>query len=50
MATYPQFSTYREIQDIKQMYDEIASWGNRLTDSLQIRDDLENSKLFRRNN
>ena len=44
MATYPQFSTYREIQDIKQMYDEIASWGNRLTDSLQIRDDLENSR------
>ena len=41
---YPQFSTYTEIQDIKQMYDEIASWGNRLTDSLQIRDDLENSR------
>ena len=44
MATYPQFSTYRNIQDIKEMYNEIAGWGNRLTASLQIRDDLENSR------
>ena len=44
MATYPQFSTYRNIKDIKEMYDEIGSWGNRLTASLQIRDDLENSR------
>ena len=39
MASYPQFTIYRQIQDVNQMYDEIVSWGNRLTSELEIRDD-----------
>jgi len=39
MASYPQFTVYRQIQDVNQMYDEIVSWGNRLTSELEIRDD-----------
>jgi hypothetical protein len=39
MASYPQFTVYRQIQDVNQMYDEIVSWGNRLTSELELRDD-----------
>lgn len=39
MPSYPQFTIYRQIQDVNQMYDEIVSWGNRLTSELEIRDD-----------
>jgi|TARA_R100000231_G_C5286848_1_gene153354 hypothetical protein len=39
MATYPQFTTYSDIQDINEMYGEIVSWGNRLTSELEIRDE-----------
>lgn len=38
MATYPQFTVYRQIQDVNEMYGEIVSWGNRLTSELEIRD------------
>mgnify|MGYP003109775000 CR=1 FL=1 len=41
MATYPQFTVYRNIKDINEMYEEIASWSNRLTALLQTRDDIE---------
>lgn len=39
MASYPQFTTYRQIQDINEMYNDIVSWGNRLTSELEIRDE-----------
>jgi len=39
MASYPQFTIYRQIQDVNQMYNEVVSWGNRLTSELEIRDD-----------
>ena len=39
MASYPQFTVYRQIQDVNQMYNEVVSWGNRLTSELEIRDD-----------
>jgi hypothetical protein len=38
MANYPQFSIFRSIQNINEMYSEIVSWGNRLTSELEIRD------------
>tara|TARA_R110000824_G_scaffold3147_9_gene14595 strand:- start:4872 stop:5135 length:264 start_codon:yes stop_codon:yes gene_type:complete len=38
MANYPQFSIFRSIQSINEMYSEIVSWGNRLTSELEIRD------------
>ena len=39
MASYPQFTIYKNIQDVNNMYGEIVSWGNRLTSELEIRDD-----------
>jgi L-ribulose-5-phosphate 3-epimerase UlaE len=39
MASYPQFTVYRQIQDVNDMYGEIVSWGNRLTSELELRDD-----------
>ena len=39
MASYPQFTVYRQIQDVNQMYNEVVSWGNRLTSELELRDD-----------
>jgi hypothetical protein len=39
MASYPQFTVYQQIQDVNQMYNEVVSWGNRLTSELEIRDD-----------
>ncbi len=39
MAGYPQFTVYRQIQDVNDMYGEIVSWGNRLTSELELRDD-----------
>ena len=38
MASYPQFSIFRQIKNINEMYSEIVSWGNRLTSELDIRD------------
>tara|TARA_R110002020_G_scaffold472864_1_gene701391 strand:+ start:3225 stop:3488 length:264 start_codon:yes stop_codon:yes gene_type:complete len=38
MASYPQFSVFRQIKNISDMYNEIVSWGNRLTSELDIRD------------
>ena len=38
MASYPQFSIFRQIKSISDMYNEIVSWGNRLTSELDIRD------------
>ena len=38
MASYPQFSIFRQIKSISEMYSEIVSWGNRLTSELEIRD------------
>lgn len=38
MASYPQFVAYRDIKDINEMYNEVVSWGNRLTSELEIRD------------
>jgi hypothetical protein len=38
MASYPQFSIFRQIKNINEMYSEIVSWGNRLTSELEIRD------------
>tara|TARA_S200002703_G_scaffold151897_1_gene151770 strand:- start:3 stop:266 length:264 start_codon:yes stop_codon:yes gene_type:complete len=39
MARYPEFTTYSNIQNINEMYDEIVSWGNRLTSELEIKDE-----------
>ena len=39
MASYPQFTIYRQIQNVNDMYGEIVSWGNRLTSELELRDD-----------
>lgn len=39
MSSYPQFTVYRQIQDVNDMYGEIVSWGNRLTSELELRDD-----------
>jgi len=39
MANYPQFTIYSQIQDVNEMYEEIVSWGNRLTSELELRDD-----------
>ena len=44
MASYPKFSVYGQIQDINDMYNEIVSWGNRLTAELDIRDEEVNNK------
>jgi|TARA_B100000073_G_scaffold319747_1_gene298913 hypothetical protein len=44
MASYPKFSVYREIQDINDLYNEILSWGNRLTSELDIRDEQVDNK------
>ena len=38
MASYPQFSVFGQIKNISDMYNEIVSWGNRLTSELDIRD------------
>lgn len=38
MASYPQFVAYSDIKDINEMYNEVVSWGNRLTSELEIRD------------
>lgn len=38
MASYPQFSIFGQIKNINDMYNEIVSWGNRLTSELDIRD------------
>ena len=48
MANYPQFSIFRSIQNINEMYSEIVSWGNRLTSELEIRDnEVANSPTSR---
>tara|TARA_R100001129_G_scaffold184082_1_gene168080 strand:+ start:462 stop:725 length:264 start_codon:yes stop_codon:yes gene_type:complete len=44
MASYPKFSVYTQIQNMNNMYDEIVSWGNRLTAELDIRDEEVNNK------
>ena len=44
MASYPQFSIFRQIKSISEMYSEIVSWGNRLTAELDIRDEEVNNK------
>ena len=44
MASYPKFSIYKEIQNINDMYNEVVSWGNRLTAELDIRDEEVNNK------
>jgi len=44
MASYPKFSVYREIQNINDMYNEVVSWGNRLTAELDVRDEEVNNK------
>ena len=38
MASYTQFSIFGQIKNISEMYNEIVSWGNRLTSELDIRD------------
>jgi len=44
MASYPKFSVYGQIQNINNMYNEVVSWGNRLTAELDIRDEQLNNK------
>lgn len=44
MASYPKFSVYKEIQNINDMYNEVVSWGNRLTAELDVRDEEVNNK------
>ena len=44
MASYPKFSIYKEIQNINDMYNEVVSWGNRLTAELDVRDEEVNNK------